>query len=139
MPATLGEAFVSPMKDRSTKTNSTDSSSTEDIRNPGYGWQVMPQAQPEPQFYRDRVGHQAVYQSRLNPGEHQCDRLILELMMCPHCREKLNRINSVGTGAQTGGGIPNPWASWNTFTTNIALGLLFLFCLDRILKYRLVP
>lgn len=161
MPATIGEAFVSPLKERG-----GENDSTEDIRNPGYGWQKLfypPQPQPEPhsfqvfngpqgslghhnghhQFYSGHQGSHGVYQRQLNPTEHQCDKLILELIMCPLCRAKLGRIGlglgpSYGTG-QTGGG--SQWSLWlrdNTFIANIALGLLFLFCLDRILKYRLL-
>lgn len=116
----------------------------------GYGYVNQAQnfiPQPQQQLHYQVENPAQTFQTyqTLNPSKHDCDRLIVELMSCSHCREKLRKIirdeeENIHHEQRGGGTGLFSWMNdpkWNTVIANAAIAVVFLFCLDRIIKYRL--
>jgi len=121
----------------------------------GYGYVNQAQnfmPQPQMQMQMQPQQNYQVHQ-QLNPSKHDCDRLIVDMMSCSHCRDKLRKIireeqeninnpnsnSNSNPNNQTGGGLFT-WMDdpkWNTVIANAAIAVVFLFCLDKMIKYRL--
>jgi uncharacterized protein YbaR (Trm112 family) len=136
MPAILGEAFVSPF-DNHTKTKKK----TEDE---DYYSNIITEPSPMPYYqqsdqpyYSQPIQNPPPYVSQdlnFHPTSNGCDRLILDLMSCPECRKKLVELirnDNIETRFSL-----FMESKWSPVIINIAIAIFFLFCVDRIIKYR---
>jgi hypothetical protein len=129
--------------------------------------QQQPHQQHQQQPHQSHQQHQPIYwggspyyqlpqphqpQPQPQPQQHNCDRLIGEIMACRVCRNKLQRLLNAWEDDhpkevasrqhhqhqhqhQHGG---SGWEDWSpNFISNIIIGIAIIFMLDRILKLKL--
>lgn len=151
MPAIIGEAFISPLNEINREIN-RESSGTELIRNPNFN-QDWGSNQPW-QSWGPSAAQLPTVQQHLDPVRHNCDKLIVDLLSCDHCREKLRKI-LIG---QQGGGSNTPYANnsssygntsssysnfgtsllgilsdpkWGVVISNVLMAFMFMFVFER--------
>lgn len=173
MPAVMNEAFTSPFHENVRQPNMDErslSSGTTNIRNyhvPQQGisfgvtdpvhiqpydntscfMPIQAQPQPQPQAQVPQWGGQESVAKPPQPEQlsykHNCDRLIIDLMSCPKCREKLRKIlkgmEDDQNPSQSGGfsSINIGDDRLNVIITTVAILFLVLFMIDRLVHYRL--